>query len=358
MDKTFAAKIAATTILDKQKAIETLRRAVTSAKTNLGAAKRDVKYAEQGVGYAKGRKVGEYGATAESIAEHVTDQEERLVDAKAALPTFERKVTEAQAELDAAAAALPAVAESRFHFILKWFSGSSLAKAKDALELLDASLEHGSWLPGASRKVRAALGKANVAKKTIKTNDKYNAPKAESAIRFAVDYGSFSGLSKLTSEEAIAGLTGNALKYFINFKLLVITLDRLDATRPVPVFTSLGVSATLTATLKAFDAEKVSVAELVPEQVEYKGERGETLYKVIYKLVWPEGIKHNTSRYHSTNENLQCQACGHAIRNNYNWVPLVLWAKDGTPKSCWTGRDCCESLFGIKLTGELEIVGR
>jgi len=49
--------------------------------------------------------------------------------------------------------------------ILHWFTGKSREKAELALELLVESEKLGYWLPKASRSVRAALGKHNVATK-------------------------------------------------------------------------------------------------------------------------------------------------------------------------------------------------
>jgi hypothetical protein len=325
--------------LEKQKAIGQLRKAATLAKTQLNEAKRHVREYTTWFKEQPGRV-------------YLAEQIERF---KAESVVAEAAFLKAQKQLDDAVAALPPVPESKFSSALKWFSGTALIKARDALELLDASLAHGSWLPGASRKVRAALGKANVAKKKIAINKDSHRTKAESAIDYAVNYGAFKQMSTLTLEDA-RRLNKVAFSYYEDFKPVVDIMDELDATRPVPVFTDLGVSETLTATLKAFEAVKVTVAPLKRKKKEYLDKNGKQAWKYVYYLDWPKGTKHGTSRYRGTDNNRQCEACGHAIKNGFNWVPLVLWGKDGTPKSCWTGRDCAESLFGVKMTGDLEIM--
>lgn len=342
MNKTLAAKNVATEILTKQKDIESLRKAVREAKTRVNDAKRCIKDYSA---YLKD------STNPEHIKSLIAEYEAKLAKA---IPALEK----AQAELAVAEASVPARKPSKFENVLKWFSGASLAKAQAALELLDASLAHGSWIPGASRKVRAAVGKANVAKKTVQLDRAFGGPKEQSAVSYAVGYGSFDGLGRLTVEEIESGvLTGKALQYALDFKPLVDTLDRLDATRPVPTFTKLNASPTVSAELERQGAVAVDVAPLKYEVIENTDPKtGKKTYRTVVYIVWPEGIEHRTSRYaRGTAHNNQCHACGHAIKNAYNWVPLVLTDKSGAKKSLWVGRDCAETLFGVKLTGELEL---
>jgi hypothetical protein len=77
----------------------------------------------------------------------------------------------------------------------------------------------------------------------------------------------------------------------------------------------------------------------------------------VGRVVWPEGTEHACSRFAASGSQNQCHACGHAIRNAFNWVPLVVENAEGVPHALWVGRDCAENLFGIKATGELEYAG-
>ncbi len=340
MNKQAAAKTTATEILSKQKSIQTLRSAVTKAKTKLNEAARSHKY------YSESLKAD---PTRTHLVELIAREQKDIDSASAELSVAQVKLAEAEETL-------PARKATEFDAVLRWFSGSSLVKAQDALELVAASVAHGSWIPGASRKVWAAL-KPNVAKKTIKVDSGYKAPKADSAIDYAIRYGSFGGIAGLTLQEATQGLEDDALEFFIDFKPLITTLVKLDATRPVPTFTTLNASPTVSAELVRQGAEKVEVAEIRYETREGTDPKtGKKFFYTVAFIVWPEGCKHNTSRYaHGTAHNDQCHACGHAIRNNFNWVPLVLTDKAGGKKSLWVGRDCAETLFGVKLTGELEL---
>ncbi len=124
-------------------------------------------------------------------------------------------------------------------------------------------------------------------------------------------------------------------------------LDRvcgiLDAQRPKPTFTLLGVSPTITATLSAMgftgaaDAW-VETPKLIVERTDDGGWR--------VRLVWPEGTVFNTSRFALSGDH--CHACGHRIKNPYNWVPAVVMATGQAPRAVWVGHDCAESVFGVK----------
>jgi hypothetical protein len=339
MNKQAAAKTTATEILSKQKGIQALRKQVAAARTKVNDAKRSIK---DYTNYLKDSTNPEH--IKGLIARH-----------EAELAKAEPKLAQAQAELAAAEAALPASKPTEFDVVLRWFSGVALAKAKEALELVDASVAHGSWIPGASRRVWAAL-KPNVAKKTIKVNSRYDAPRSEQAIDSAIRYGSFGGVARLTLQDATRELSDDALEFFIDFKPLIDTLTKLDATRPVPVFTTMNASPTVSAELKRQGAASVEVAEIVFEEREGTDKNGRKYFYRVAKIVWPEGTQHNTSRYaYGTCNNSQCHACGHAIRNSFNWVPLVLTTEAGEKKSLWVGRDCAETLFGVKMDGELEL---
>lgn len=198
--------------------------------------------------------------------------------------------------------------------LLTFFKGTGYDAARNGLELLALCLKNGNWVPGASRRIRSVL----------------NSAKAASKMRAAY-------LTASANLEAI--------------------FTKWDATRPAPTFTTEGASPTVTATLKDLDAVRVAVCEMEFKEVEYLDKNGQKAFMTIAKLLWPVGIKHGTSRYSETCNNSQCQACGHAIKNAFNWIPLVLTCSNGDTKSLWVGRDCAKTLFGIDMVGELEIEG-
>lgn len=75
------------------------------------------------------------------------------------------------------------------------------------------------------------------------------------------------------------------------------------------------------------------------------------------QLKWPEGTKFNATGYCRTANNHQCQACGHAIKNAFNWVLLVVDSAAGVPHAMWVGKDCAQTLFGVAVKGELRLTG-
>jgi hypothetical protein len=139
------------------------------------------------------------------------------------------------------------------------------------------------------------------------------------------------------------------------FLELWAAMDALDRSCPKPVFTVLGVSPTITGSMQDLGAVKIEICPIEYKRVEYVV-AGKKNWRWVGRLLWPAGTMHGKSRYGCSHTgNRQCEACGHAIKNPFNWVPLIVWHKDGTPQALWTGRDCAESIFGIKMTGELEI---
>ena len=259
--------------------------------------------------------------------------------------------------------------------VLSYFTGKSLEKATPALDLLLKSVAQGFWLHGVSRGVRAALGKANVAMKIAKRDyatlegakpkdyfdgEKYGRKAWARELNFGMKFGhchevdlAFAGKHCVTAEQKAAFKVAVAW-YEVMFPVCD-AMRVLDATRPPPVFTSVGVSPTLTRTLRDMgvnaEAGAISVCPIEFEKVTKLDKHGREYFEFLVKMLWPEGTKHNMSRYASA---CNCHACGHSIRNNFNWVPLVLVTKDG-PRSAWVGRDCAKSLFGVDMTGDFEL---
>lgn len=257
---------------------------------------------------------------------------------------------------------------------LRWFTGKKLEAATAAVEAVKASLDQGCWLPGWSRKARAALDKANVAAKIAKANERwmehdFDRPthKRTFDIFMAMFFGCFcSGraLQKIDFDALKRAcraeerpVIDQAAQYSKDFSAIVAAVNLLDATAPKPVFTTMNASPTISKNIQDLGAVKVEVCPSRLERYEVVDKKGNVQYRWRVILLWPEGTVHGTSRYRGTLYNMQCEACGHAIKNRGNWVPLVLTSKDGTPKSLWVGRDCSKTLFGIDFTGDLEIVG-
>lgn len=165
-----------------------------------------------------------------------------------------------------------------------------------------------------------------------------------------------------------------------DFAAIARLTNRLDATRPKPVFTVLGASPTVTRTLDGLGINSGAFAkvELCPirwETVERtRGHdkrcvagacvqgcsNGKKCWVQVGYLEWPDGTQHECSRFADSNTGRgrfqQCHACGHGIRNAFNWVPLLVTNALDQKYSLWVGTDCSRTLFGIKVTGEVELV--
>ncbi len=269
--------------------------------------------------------------------------------------------------------------------LLGWFKGKSLEKATLGLDLLEASVANGSWIPKASVKVRAAFGGGSLRAKqlseqiTLHVNrclpltPKWGTPEYEafqyqdraiSAIVYSLKncsifYASSYNLNVLDSlpltSEAKSVLS-EVREWTTDWAPVIDAINKLDATRPKPVFTSIGASPTVTKTLESLGiVSSIETLRLCPikwVEVEVKDKNGKPSFHWVAYLDFPVGTKHDSSRHAHGNA---CHACGHAIRNSYNWVPLLVNDASGQIHSLFVGRDCAETLFGVKVTGEVDL---
>lgn len=133
-------------------------------------------------------------------------------------------------------------------------------------------------------------------------------------------------------------------------------VDLLDARRPKPVIVMATLSPTVAANISTHIGIDVSTIQCPPShgewvELEYKGKK----YRVYQVTIdWPEGTQHHKSRFFQSRNHMQCQACGHAIQNPFNWVPILAYGHGAAPApyALWVGRDCAGKLFGCKVEGD------
>lgn len=268
----------------------------------------------------------------------------------------------------------------------KWYTGKALASLLALLPALAESETQGFWVPGVSRKLTAALNKLSTATKKIAKQARayydsaqdretvYGTVAFEKAraernawndIYYAMYYcSSAHALDKVLpavkhieehGEPATEQKTVLRFAREFSADLLPVQnlIHHLDSTRPKPVFTSLGLSPTVTATLT--EQLKLNVATVrFPEFRDLWKEReinGKLVRVCITIIVWPKGTMHGKSRFSGKS---QCNACGHAIRNNMNWVPFLMDDAKGVPHSFWVGRDCAKNIFNVDVKGDAE----
>ena len=265
---------------------------------------------------------------------------------------------------------------------IEWFTGKAREAANEGFDLMAASEAAQEWLPGASRRVTAVLGKSNVAHKLHKKFElqlnaigDYTLPRSQRGyeIDFVLAFGQwkrglaidFDAIKRRAPNDEVAEVVELARSYVNDFAPLVELMERLDATRPAPVITSTGASPTIMKLLKSLGLLlHIGTIRMPPIEwrtIERTDEHGKLYLAKVGFIKWPPGTVHEASRYagrgcEGSSSNEQCHACGHAIKNGFNWVPLLLDNDDGIPHSLWVGRDCARTLFGIHAQGDLEWV--
>lgn len=270
----------------------------------------------------------------------------------------------------------------RFEGLLEWFSG----KARDTIVnfTIPAIVESetlGYWKKGVSRTVHATLNKQNVAAKWAREVEKelhvdYSHPLYEGLSNMR--YGSYGSAPKMLTTEGLARLHGQ--QYFLvkrgtsqNVNAVIerwaranaeisALIDTLDERRPKAVVVMKTLSPTVAQTISSHIGIDVTTIQSPPRHGEwvefmYKGKKCR-VWEVV--IDWPEGTQHNRSRFFHSGNHMQCQACGHAIQNPFNWVPILAYGHGETPSpySLWVGRDCAEKLFGCEVDGDAIYKGR
>lgn len=133
----------------------------------------------------------------------------------------------------------------------------------------------------------------------------------------------------------------------------------LDAARPVPVVTAIGLSPKVTKTFQECDLD-LDVASIQPAPIKsYKAQMrsqttgellfdkrtGEPLMETIYYVAWPKGIKLGQSRFYEG-----CQACGKHIPSR-RFVAIMGNCRKLGQIGLWVGCDCARNIFGVKDIG-------
>lgn len=260
---------------------------------------------------------------------------------------------------------------------LEWFTGKARMNASEAFDLLADSEAASEWIPGASRRVAAALTKSNVALKLerryraeLEALGDYQTPRDERgfAVSFLLQFSdwkhgrniNFDAIKARTRDASLTDVIEAARTFTNNFTPLVDLIATLDATRPTPIITSIGASPTITQLLRSLgllvNIETIRMPRIEWITVEHVDKDGKKFLAKVGCLNWPKNTIHGASRYAGTEQHEQCQACGHAIRNPYNWVPILIDGDKRIPHSLWVGKDCAKTLFGIDVKGDLELI--
>lgn len=283
-----------------------------------------------------------------------------------------------------------------FDQITKWYTGKALATIKSYVipTLMQAAID-GYWQKGDARKVRAALNKQAVAHKFAKANDRdlncrdyashvgrlhdvkdvrgelwFESELRGSEFIHAMLFGAFThapdlctlgaALETFCANDAERAALTTAREWADNFYAVALLINKLDATRPKPTVVMGSLSPTVASNLGSNLGIKFDSIASPPVKWTWVERviKGQTVRVPVGEILWPEGTQHNKSRFaFGTARHDQCHACGHAIKNGFNWVPLVAQTAE-SPVSLWVGRDCAQKLFAVDVTGDAEYSNR
>lgn len=266
----------------------------------------------------------------------------------------------------------------RFDSLLEWFSGKSReAIVTFTIPALIESAEQGYWKKGVAVKVRASLNKQNVAatwsrmvEKNLKIVNNYIHPLHEGLVNMR--YGAYGQAPRMLIQESLSKL--HAKSYFLSQRgatqdvgkvieswaranaEVAELVELLDSRRPKPVIVMKTLSPTVAQNITSHIGIDVTTVQYPESHGEWRQveHRGKKCHVYVVTIDWPEGTLHGKSRFITNRNHSQCQACGHAIKDPYNWVPLLAYGhgEGASPYSLWVGRDCAEKLFGCEVEGD------
>jgi hypothetical protein len=270
--------------------------------------------------------------------------------------------------------------------IQKWYKGKALQTIKDyVLPTLALAEEQGYWPKGASRKVKAALNKQTIARSFARAQEEsgvlqgisedrghtrtYASPPPKISgwdLVSAMLYGSVeraprllqlvNQLAPLCINEQEKEALARGRQWIQDFLPIAELVALLDSRRPVPTLVCKTLSPLVLATLGTslgITLESIESPPIKYTWVTKTTPKGETYQVSLPYIAWPVGTSFDRSKFADNFEH--CHACGHRIKNVFNWVPLLGQIKGPIgpgPTALWVGRDCAKKLFGCEVEGE------
>jgi hypothetical protein len=243
-----------------------------------------------------------------------------------------------------------------------FMKGKKREKFLASVQIINESLEKGGWVPRGSVKAFAGFQGLGSAQR----RGAY--PSAMYDLYRCVQDGSGIGEEYRDypyTDEEILSLRAKAPVAVIRAWVQVRTeagyaYEHLNACRPLPKITQVGLSPRVTTTLKEanldIDLSSIRMADLDFEWVQVRDKKtgepkvdgqGKLVMTKRYFVVWSEGIVHGTSRF-AMND---CEACGRRIPS-HRFVPIEAHDQRGDRLvSLWVGCDCASNIFGVKDVG-------
>lgn len=247
-------------------------------------------------------------------------------------------------------------------FVLR---GKKLEKFLGSCVVLNQSLALGGWIKrgraAAGKGFYQGLGRFEGVDDVFPHGHELNRPAF--ALRMCLNYGqpgvTLEQLWRLRQNERVAAILGKthtseAVTAWVGLCLQAgASFKALDAARPLPVITAIGLSPKVTATLKEcaldLDISSIKLAKIDSKVILATNPKtGKVVEVTVYFVVWSNGIVHNRSRFARGG---RCHACGKSIPSG-RFVPVEAYDNASEDLvSMWLGCDCAKNIFGIQDVG-------
>lgn len=240
--------------------------------------------------------------------------------------------------------------------VSNFLKGKRLEKFTASVEMLNASIKAEGWLPRGYQKATSGFYQGLISKITdTKKNEDFD-------VYMVLSYGQ--GREVEATDEQLTAMCPK-VPVEVSRAWLALCAEKgaavkeLEASRPLPVYTEIGLSRKVTQTLEDANINlDLTTRRLCPldwrwvDATDTKGHvildrRTNTPVQVKeYFPNWPEDTKFGTSRF----RHCDCEACGKTIPSR-QFVPVLVDNAEGVPHGFWFGRDCAKNILGIKDAG-------
>lgn len=280
---------------------------------------------------------------------------------------------------------------SEFSSATSAYTGKQLeAVVNEALPVVSKALRGDGWAKGERRHVKSVLAKVGgkelkeLLKAAREMYDFYSRKRYQETsksldetyseiahlchpldmLRFGIDYvwDAFEATQELKKydlprdeRDTVAALE----RYCRDLLPLARALAQIDNIVPAAKIVQVGeLSAATRGMLVKHDLDPTTVRqpeiEITKKQVTVKVGGGFAKRTVsVSRILWPKDTifgKAYLSKGSTTHS--QCDACAHAIKDPFNWVPILIDDRKGRPHAMWVGHDCAKNLFGFEVEGD------
>jgi len=230
--------------------------------------------------------------------------------------------------------------------------GKRREKFLASVAVINESLAQGAWIKRGSAKADVGFYQG------LESKQRRMQP---FRLEMCVNYGQ-AFAEELTDEMCTQTANPRVLRAWVSLCSEVAAARKLlDAARPRPVVTAIGLSPKVTKTFQEcnLDLDSTTIAPAEIERCEVQRRHsvtGEPCFtaagvpemEVFYRVKWSTGIALHVSRFSYSNG---CEACGKSIPSG-RFVPIEAdCRKLGKRIGMWVGCDCARNIFGIKDIG-------